>query len=136
MPATPGTAPAHAYCLWVWPVKITSTAAEVSVTISANAPPAATSSSSVEPSGVPEPAPSWYSATMTSASPLLSSPSVSCAATRLTASTGSPKSRFAMPAGVTSAGVSSVTAPITATVTPSMSNVVYSSSAGVVVPSR
>ena len=60
LPATPGTGASQTYCLWVWPVKIAATLGEVSLTILANAPPAATSCSSVAPSGVPAPAPSWY----------------------------------------------------------------------------
>ncbi len=131
---SPGTGPDQTYSLWVWPVKITSTAADVSVTISAKAPPAAISCASVAPSGVPKPAPSWYWATITSASPFDGSPSVSRAATLLTASTGLPNSTVAMPPGVTSDGVSSVTAPMTPTWTPSTSTIAYSSSAGVVVP--
>ena len=116
-------------------MKIASTAAEVSSTISVKAPPSASSSSSV-PFGRPSPAPSWKLATSTSASPLDASPSLSCAATRFTASTGSPKSSSVMPPGVTSDGVSSVTAPMTPTETPSMSRIAYSGSAGVVVPLR
>src|SRR6478736_5946421 len=134
-PEASGSAgPYQAYCLWVWPVKMTSTSPEVSVAMSEKAPPAAISSSSVAPSGVPAPAPSWYSATTTSASPLASSPSDSCAATRLTASTGSPKSRSVIPPGLTSVGVSWVTTPMTPTRTPSTSSTVYSSSAGFSVP--
>ena len=41
-----------------------------------------------------------------------------------------------MPPGLTSVGVSCVTAPMTPTFTPSMSMIVYSGSAGVVVPLR
>ena len=107
-----------------------STEALVFVTISWNAPPAAISCSRVAPSGVPAPAPSWYSATMTSAS----LPSVIFLATRLTASTGSPKSSMEMPEGVTRVGVSCVMAPMTATFTPLRVMILYSSSTGVVVP--
>ena len=89
---TPGIGPSYTYVLWVWPVKITSTFAEVCWTILAKTGEAAISSASV---GVPavelSGAPSWYSAMITSASPLAALPSVSWAATRLTASTGSPK---------------------------------------------
>ena len=95
--AGPGTGASQAYSLWVWPVKIASTSAEVSLTILANGPPAATSCSRVAPSGVPEPAPSWYFDDDHVG--LALSGRRSCAATRLTASTGSPKSRSAMPAG-------------------------------------
>jgi hypothetical protein len=44
-----------------------STAADVSVTSLAKGPPAATSCSKVAPSGVPDPAPSWFSTRITSA---------------------------------------------------------------------
>ncbi len=57
-------------------------------------------------------------------------------ATRLTASTGSPNSRSAMPAGVTAVVVSCVMTPMTPTVIPPTSKVLYSGSAGVVVPLR
>ena len=79
-------------------------------------------------------APAWKLATITSASPLLWSPSLSSPATRLTASTGSPKSISAMPPGLTSDFVSSVTAPMTATFTPWTVNVAYSGSTGFSVP--
>lgn len=111
----------------VCPVKIASTDASVWVTILANAPPLAISASS-DDGGSPAVAPSWYSATMTSTSPSI------WFATRLTASTGSPKSRLAIPPGLTSVEVSSVTAPITATSRPATVKVAYSGKAGVVVP--
>lgn len=79
-------------------------------------------------------APSWYSATMMSASPLAATPSESWAATRFTAATGSPKSRPDTPVGVTMLGVSAVTAPMTPTVTPLTSWSAYSGRAGFVVP--
>src|SRR5690606_17977273 len=101
--------------------------------MSTNGPPAAIASSYVTSSSAMTAEPSWNVATMTSASPLASSPSDSWAATLLTASTGSPKSSIATPSGLTSAGVSSVTAPITPTSTPSISNSAYSGNAGSVV---
>src|SRR4051794_31415657 len=79
-------------------------------------------------------APSWYSATSTCASPLAPLPSLNWAATRLTAVTGSPMSIWTMPPGETSAGVSPVTAPITPIVMPFTVKIVYSGSAGVLVP--
>ena len=71
---------------------------------------------------------------MTCASPFAAFPSLSWVATRLTASMGSPKSRSAIPPGLTRLGVSCVTAPTTATVTPLTVNGAYSGRAGVVVP--
>ncbi len=103
------------YSLWVCPVKMAATFGEVWVAILAKAPPAAISFSRVAPSGVPSEAPSWIDSMMTSASPLLGSPSVSWPATRFTASVGSPKSSPAVPAGLTRLFVSWVIAPITAT---------------------
>ena len=114
----------------MWPVKITSTAAAVPSTISANSGRSALAASSP----VVRFAPSWYCATITSASPLAASPSESWAATRLTAATGSPKSMVSMPEGETMSAVSSVTAPMTPTVRPPTSNSAYSGSAGVWVP--
>ena len=70
--------------------------------------------------------PSWYSATTMSASPLLGSPSPSFAATRLTASTGSPNRTPSIPPGLTIDGVCSVTTPITPTVSPDTSWSEYS----------
>ena len=81
-------------------------------------------------------APSWNSATTMSASPLAALPSVSCAATRFTAATGSPKSSTSETEGSTSDGVSEVTTPITPTVTPFTSISSYSWSAGSSVPSK
>ena len=66
-------------------------------------------------------APSCTSSTMTSASPLLSSPSLSSSATRFTSGTTGLTSRVAMPAGLTRLGSSSVIAPMNPTVTPSKS---------------
>ena len=54
-----------------------------------------------------------------SASPFAAFPSLSWSATRLAASVGSPTSMLAMPAGLTSEGSSSVTAPTKPIVTPS-----------------
>ena len=68
-----------------------------------------------------------------SASPFAGSPSRSCAATRFTASTGSGREVAAIPDGVTSVGVSSVTAPMTPTLTPSTSITAYSGRTGFVV---
>ena len=56
-------------------------------------------------------APSCTSSTMMSASPLLDLPSLNWSATRFAASTGGPTVRSSMPAGLTSEGSSSVTAP-------------------------
>ena len=82
----------------------------------------------------PSAAPAWKLATTTSASPLASSPSLSSAATRFTASLGSPKVMSSMPLGATSSAVSSVTAPTTATSTPSTVNSANSGRTGSVVP--
>ncbi|CPU65410.1 Uncharacterised protein [Mycobacteroides abscessus] len=83
---------------------------------------------------MPADAPSWTRPTTTSASPFAGSPSWSWAVTRLSASTGSPNSTSAMPDGVTSVGVSSVTTPTKPTSRPSISTTWYSGSAGFVVP--
>ena len=115
----------YTYAWCVCPLKRTSTSADTPLTMSANAGPAAMFASSV---AVPLGAPSWNVATRTSASPLAGSPSLSSAATRLTASTGSPIVTPTMPAGDTSAGVSSVTAPITPTRMPSKVMIEYSGS--------
>ncbi len=63
-------------------------------------------------------APSWISRMSTSASSLAASPSVSWVATRFTLSTTSPTTSVSMPAGLTSEGSSSVTAPMKPTFTP------------------
>ena len=83
---------------------------------------------------VTEAAPSWISATMTSASPFSALPSDSLVATRFTASTGSPNSMPVMPSGLTRDAVSWVTAPMMATSTPLTVLMTYSSRAGVSVP--
>ena len=88
------------------------------MTISLNTGLVVSSLSSVAPSGVPSGAPSWYSATTMSASPLSGSPSLSWSATSLTEVTGFLNCRPSMPDGVTSDGVSWVTAPMTPTLTP------------------
>ncbi len=82
-PGSPGTGASHAYAWWVCPVKITSTAGSVPLTIFAKTGLAAMLLSSVPPWSAPTGAPSWYSATITSASPSDRSPFVSCFATRV-----------------------------------------------------
>ena len=78
--------------------------------------------------------PSWTRAITTSASPLASSPSESCAATRSIAANGSPKSSIVIPDGDTSEAVSAVTAPTKPSFTPPFSITANSGSSGFVVP--
>ena len=132
VPSPSGMGASQSYSWWVWPVKIAETFALVFVTmfLKTGLADSICSSVALPPSG----APSWYSATTTSASPFDGSPSFSFAATRLTAATGSPKSMLAMPSAPTMFFVSVVTAPTTATLTPLTSSTLYSGSAGVVVP--
>src|SRR5699024_5540292 len=76
------------------------------------------------PGSALELAPSWYEATSTS----YSTPSAAISSTTsLTASTGSPKVRPSIAVGLTLPTVLVVTAPITATSTPSCSSTVYAS---------
>ena len=104
---------------WVCPEKIASTLPSTPETIVPKAEP------SVESARSADAGPSCTRSTITSASPLDSSPSDSASATALTELTIGATVNVEMPAGLTSSGSCSVTAPMKPTRMPSTVSMSY-----------